>query len=112
MQREQAELIRTECDNALQSSTPELYVAITALQSLSKLEMNELKSLKNPPAPVKLLMEGVCQVLGVEPSKFKAKDGSLVKDYWAAAIGKNLLGNPRFVETLSTFDSTTLSPVS
>lgn len=70
-------------------ATPELFSAISALQNLSKNEINELRTLKNPPSAVKLLMEGVCLLLRVEPIKFKGKDGiGFVKDYWAAATGK------------------------
>jgi len=73
----------------LNRATPELFSAISALQNLSKNEINELRTLKNPPSAVKLLMEGVCLLLRVEPIKFKGKDGiGFVKDYWAAATGK------------------------
>lgn len=76
------------------------------------MEINELKSLKNPPNAVKLLMEGVCLVMGIEPVKYKAKDGvTVIKDYWTAAVGKNVLGNPRLVELLTAFDSSSITPV-
>ena len=66
------------------------------------MEINELKSLKNPPAAVKLLIQGICIVMGVEPQKYKARDGvTMIQDYWASAIGKSVLGNPRLIETLS-----------
>lgn len=97
----------------MQQATPELYAAISALQSLSKADINELKSLKNPPTAIKLLMEGVCLALGIEPIKTKAKDGvTIVKDYWTVATGKIVLGNPRLVEILSAFDSTAITSVS
>jgi len=83
------------------------------LQSLSKVEINELKSLKNPPEGIKLLMQGVCYVLGVEPIKSKAKDGvTIIRDFWAASIGKSILGNPKLIEILSEFDSTSITTVS
>lgn len=113
VQKEQAELIRGECEHNLSTATPDLFAAISALQSLSKGEINEMKSLKNPPYALKLLMEGVCLALGLEPVKTKAKDGvTIVKDYWALAVGKNVLGNPRLVEILSQFDSTSITTVS
>lgn len=83
------------------------------MQSLSKIEINELKALKNPPNAVKLLMEGVCLVMGVEPIRFKAKDGvTILNDYWSASTGKSVLGNARIVEILSALDSTTITTVS
>ena len=73
-----------------------MFSAISALQNLSKNEINELRTLKNPPSAVKLLMEGVCLLLKIEPIKFKGKDGiGFVKDFWAAATGKHVLGNPK-----------------
>ena len=109
IQREQAESIQNECEHNLERATPELYAAISALQSLSKIDINELKSLKNPPQALKLLMEGVCLVMAVEPAKFKDKDGiTMHNDYWSSAIGKLVLGNPKLIEKLSAFDSTTI----
>jgi dynein heavy chain, axonemal len=58
---------------------------------LSKFDINELKSLRNPPNAIKLLMECICLILGVEPIKAKSKDPtaqSLDKDYWTPSIGK------------------------
>jgi hypothetical protein len=51
--------------------------------------MNELKILRNPPTAVKLLMEFVVLILGLEPLKTKAKDGvTIEKDFWTVAVGK------------------------
>ena len=58
-------------------------------------------------------MEGVCLALGIEPVKSKSKEtGTIIKDYWAAATGKLVLGNPRLVEILSAFESTAITTVS
>ena len=67
---------------------PELYQAIASLQGLSKFDINELKSLRNPPDAIKLLMECLCLILGVEPIKAKGKDGNFEKDYWTPSVGK------------------------
>lgn len=57
-------------------------------------------------------MEGVCLLLKVEPIKFKGKDGiGFVKDFWAAATGKHVLGNPKLQEILVQFDHTQLDQV-
>jgi len=57
-------------------------------------------------------MEGVCLAMGVEPMRYKAKDGvTILKDYWASATGKSVLGNPRLIDILSAMDSTTITPV-
>ena len=40
--------------------------------------------------------------MGVEPLRYKGKDGvTIIKDFWQAALGKSVLGNPRLVEILS-----------
>lgn len=49
VQKEQADGIRRECEFNLQRATPELFAAINSLQSLSKNDLNELRSLRNPP---------------------------------------------------------------
>lgn len=56
IQSEQADKIKEECEINLQKATPELFSAIAALQNLSKNEINELKTLKNAPKAVKLLL--------------------------------------------------------
>jgi hypothetical protein len=44
-------------------------------------------------------MEAVCILLEVEPVKVKSKEGvSYTKDYWLAATGKYVLGNPKLVD--------------
>jgi dynein heavy chain, axonemal len=57
--------------------------------------------MRNPPAAIKILMECLCLILGVEPIKAKAKDGNIEKDYWIPSVGKQVLGNARLVDILS-----------
>jgi dynein heavy chain len=51
---------------------PLLESALSALNTLSKGDITEVKSMKSPPAPVKVVMEAVCQMLGVKPKKVGA----------------------------------------
>lgn len=51
---------------------PLLESALAALNTLTKGDITEVKSMKNPPAPVKVVMEAVCQMLGVKPKKVGA----------------------------------------
>jgi dynein heavy chain, axonemal len=102
VQREQAENIRQECESNMLRATPELYAAVASLQNLSKYDLNELRSLRNPPQVVRLLMDCVVMLLGFDPVKSKAKDGVTVeRDYWTVAVGKQVLGNSRIIEILS-----------
>ena len=48
---------------------PLLESALTALNTLTKADITEVKSMKSPPAAVKLVMEAVCIMLNVKPKK-------------------------------------------
>uniref|UniRef100_A0A182F4F4 Dynein heavy chain coiled coil stalk domain-containing protein n=1 Tax=Anopheles albimanus TaxID=7167 RepID=A0A182F4F4_ANOAL len=68
---------------------PALNAAVSALDSLNKKDMNEIKSYSRPPTKVELVMEAVMILLGKEPS-------------WAES--KRQLGEQKFLETLKAFD--------
>jgi dynein heavy chain len=50
---------------------PLLESALVALNTLSKADITEVRSMKNPPGPVKVTMEAVCQLLSVRPRKVR-----------------------------------------
>ena len=50
---------------------PLLESALSALNTLTKADITEVKSMKSPPAPVKVVMEAVCQMLGIKPKKVR-----------------------------------------
>jgi len=52
---------------------PLLESALAALNTLTKADITEVRSMKNPPAPVKVTMEAVCQLLGVKPKKVSSE---------------------------------------
>jgi dynein heavy chain len=52
---------------------PMLESALTALNTLTKADITEVKSMKSPPAVVKVVMEAVCNMLGVKPKKVRAR---------------------------------------
>lgn len=51
---------------------PMLESALAALNTLTKADITEVRSMKNPPAAVKVTMEAVCQLLNVKPKKVGA----------------------------------------
>ena len=60
----------------------------TILQEIeiSKSDIAELKSLQKPPKTVKLIMEAVCILLGIEPVlKVSKKTGEEKLSYWLAS---------------------------
>ena len=74
-----------------------------ALQTLKRDDITEVKSMKNPPAGVKLTMEAVCVMKEVAPVKVAAPDGrGKVDDYWDPA--KKILNDSKFLQSLFDYD--------
>jgi hypothetical protein len=66
------------------------------IQTLKVQDLCELRSLKKPPKIVKLVMKILCLFLGVEPVPKRCEQTGQIKlSYWKAAIGKDILANPR-----------------
>ncbi len=66
----------------------------------------------SPPVGVKLVMEAVCLLLGVEPKRVKpdiTRPLEVVLDYWEPAK-KLLLGDPRLIQRLVEFDKDHVDP--
>lgn len=61
--------VQDECESELSVAMPLLESALAALNTLTKADITEVRSMKNPPQPVKKTMEAVCQLLGVKPKK-------------------------------------------
>lgn len=61
--------MQEECESELAVAMPMLESALAALNTLTKADITEVRSMKNPPAPVKVTMEAVCQLLAVKPKK-------------------------------------------
>ena len=71
---------------------PLLERALAALNTLTKNDITEVKSMKNPPSIVKLVMESVCHMLGVKPKKVQdpTNPSKKIDDYWEGS--QKLLG--------------------
>ncbi|XP_014909460.1 dynein heavy chain 7, axonemal [Poecilia latipinna] len=99
-----AKAIKDECDADLAEATPILQSALDALNTLTPQDISLVKSMKNPPAGVKLVMEAICILKGVKPDRIPDPAGSLkkVEDYWGPA--KKLLGDMRFLQSLHEYN--------
>ena len=66
--------------------------------------------MKNPPAAVKTVMEGVCHMLGVKPKRINdPKDPSKkINDFWGPSQG--LLGDANFLLGLQQYDKDNIDP--
>ncbi len=81
--------IQTDAQRDLDEALPALDAAVTALNSLTKGDITEVKSFAKPPALVQTVMEAVCILLSEKPD-------------WDTA--KKVLGDPNFMKKLMEYD--------
>ncbi|XP_037937177.1 dynein heavy chain 6, axonemal [Teleopsis dalmanni] len=86
---EQCKVISDDASKDLEIAMPALREAEAALNSISKADINELKSFTTPPALVQFCMEAVCILLGAKPT-------------WAAA--KVVMNDVNFLKRLFEYD--------
>nr|KAG5713480.1 hypothetical protein BaRGS_025028 [Batillaria attramentaria] len=104
-----AQAIKDECESDLAEAIPALEAAISALNTLKPADITIVKSMKNPPSAVKLVMESVCVMMGIKPEKKVDKDsGKQVEDFWGPS--QKLLGDMKFLEKLKTYDKDNIAP--
>ncbi|XP_034174982.2 dynein heavy chain at 36C [Osmia lignaria lignaria] len=102
----EAEGIRAECDADLQDVMPILNAANDALNTLTPQDIQIVRSMKRPPAGVRLVMEAVCILKDVKPEKVSTPEGT-VDDYWKASL--RLLSDMKFLESLLLYDKDNIS---
>ncbi|GFS14673.1 dynein heavy chain 3, axonemal [Elysia marginata] len=76
--------------------------ALAALDTLKQNDITIVKTMTNPPAGVRLVMESICIMKGIKPDKKIDGSGKAYEDYWPAA--KKMLGDMKFLETLKEYD--------
>ena len=96
--------MKQDCENDLAEAIPLLNAALEALDTLKKSDIDLVKSMKNPPGGVKLVMESICVMKDIKPDKIPDPSGSgkMILDYWKPS--QKLLGDPSFLGSLKTFD--------
>jgi len=69
-----------------------------------------VKSMKNPPSGVKLVMSAVCVMKDIKPEKINDPSGTGQKilDYWGPS--KKLLGDMTFLQQLKDYDKDNIPP--
>ncbi len=102
--------VKEECEKDLSVAMPVLESALKALDTLSPADITNVKSMKTPPAGVKLVMTAVCVMLDTKPDRVPDPSGSgkMIEDYWAPA--KRLLGDMKFLERLKKYDRDNIPP--
>lgn len=105
-----AKAIKDDCDEQLAYALPALEQALAALNTLTQNDITMVKSMKNPPYLVRLVLEAVCVLRGVKPERIPAPDGSgkKIEDYWGPS--KKMLGDMKFLEQLREFDKDNIPP--
>merc|ERR1719375_1637767 len=65
----ETQAIKDDAQKDLDEALPALEVAVQCLKKLKAEHIREVKALANPPAGVRLAMEGVCIMFGIKPVK-------------------------------------------
>lgn len=104
-----AESMEDECSKDLAQAVPVLEDALQALNTLKPADITLVKSMKNPPSAVKLVMAAVCVMKAVPPDRINdAASGKKIIDYWGPS--KRILGDMGFLQSLKDYDKDDISP--
>lgn len=104
-----AQELKDECEKDLAQAIPVLEEAIQALNTLKPADITLVKSMKNPPEVVKLVMAAVCVIKGVPPDRVNDPGtGKKIIDYWGPS--KRVLGDMGFLQSLKDFDKDNILP--
>ncbi|XP_068180564.1 dynein axonemal heavy chain 12 [Antennarius striatus] len=100
----EAQYLKNECESELAKAIPALEDALAALNTLKPSDVTIVKSMKNPPSGVKLVMSAVCTMKDIKPDKIAdpAGTGKKILDYWGPS--KKLLGDMNFLRDLKEYD--------
>ncbi|XP_040611383.1 dynein heavy chain 3, axonemal [Mesocricetus auratus] len=106
-----SQAIKNECEGDLAEAMPALEAALAALDTLNPADITLVKSMQNPPGPVKLVMESICVMKGLKPDRKPDPSGSgkMIEDYWG--VSRKILGDLKFLESLKTYDKDNIPPV-
>jgi dynein heavy chain len=102
----EAKAIADDAQRDLDEALPALEEAVKCLNDLKKSDIDEVKSLKTPPAGVVLTIKVCCLMFEIKPIKKNDPKDPTKKfdDYWEAGQ-KGLLGDAKaFMQSLFTFD--------
>lgn len=108
-QAEAAQLLKADCEADLALAIPILDDALAALNTLKPADITLVKSMKNPPNTVKLVMAAVCVIKDIKPARIPdPSTGRRILDYWGPS--QRLLGDMNFLQQLKDFDKDHIKP--
>ncbi len=70
--------------------------------------MSVVKTMKQPPPGVRLVMEAICVIKSIKPERVNDAAGKKVDDYWKPSL--KLLSDMKFLESLQTYDKDNIPP--
>ncbi|KAL0892691.1 hypothetical protein ABMA27_014410 [Loxostege sticticalis] len=97
-----AQAIKDDCESDLAEAVPALEAALSALNTLKPADITLVKSMKNPPAGVKLVMEAVCVMKSIKGDRKMDANGKPYEDFWGPS--QKMLGDMKFLESLKNYD--------
>ncbi|KAG5443966.1 Dynein heavy chain 3, axonemal [Clonorchis sinensis] len=101
--------IKDECEADLAEAMPILKDALASLDTLKQSDITLVKSMKNPPSVVKLVMEAVCIMLGEKPDRRPDGTGRMTEDFWGPSL--KLLGDLKFLDRLRNYNIDHIPPL-
>ncbi|VDP06353.1 unnamed protein product, partial [Schistosoma margrebowiei] len=93
--------IKDECESDLAEAMPILNDALSSLDTLKQSDITLVKSMKNPPNVVKLVMEAVCIMLNEKADRKPDGTGRMIEDYWSSSL--KLLNDLKFLDRLKNY---------
>jgi dynein heavy chain len=103
-----SEAQKADVEGDLAEAMPALQEALSALDTLTAKDIGEIKSMKSPPGPVKLVLQGVCFLKGIKPVRVKDAEGKMVEDYWPMSV--KMISEATFLKSLQEFDKDAIPP--
>ncbi|XP_022171452.1 dynein heavy chain 3, axonemal-like isoform X1 [Myzus persicae] len=105
-----SQAIKDDCESDLAEAIPALEAAVSALNTLKPADITVVKSMKNPPYGVKLVLEAVCVMKGIKSERKPDPSGSgrMIEDFWGPS--QKLISDTKFLESLKTYDKDNIEP--
>lgn len=106
---EESNAMKMECESDLAEALPLLNAALAALDTLKKSDIDLVKSMKNPPDGVKLVMEAVCVMKDIKAEKIPDPSGKgPISDYWKPSL--KMIGDGKFLDSLREYNKDDIPP--
>lgn len=106
-QADAANEIATACAEVMAEAMPLVREAEAALNTLTPADITIVRTLRNPPIGVRIVMEAVCILKDVKPDKQPGPSGiGTIENYWPPS--QKLLNDMKFLESLIKFEKDTI----